>query len=102
MAPLQLFVFGLFLAWFVGSGKARALIDALMAPGQSPTSPQTGPSTPLGPVTGTPSIVQNSDGSYDVTIPDINNPIHLHIPGPGPGLPTTTPNEPGVPPVFQN
>lgn len=91
MAPLQLFVFGLFLAWFVGSGKARALLAALMAPGESTTSPQTGPSTPLGPVTGTPSIVQNPDGSYDVTIPDINHPTVLHFPHLGPLAPPTQP-----------
>jgi hypothetical protein len=92
VGPLQLFIFGLFLAWFVASGKARALLLALQStPASSGTAPQTGPNTPLGPVVGTPSIVQNPDGSYDVTIPDINHPTVLHFPHLGPLSPPTQP-----------
>lgn len=93
MAPLELFLFGLFLAWFVGSGKARALLSAFMSTPQTGTGELTPPlgTTPLGPVVGNPSIVQNPDGSYDVTIPDINHPTVLHFPHLGPLAPPTQP-----------
>lgn len=52
MAQVQFFLFGLFLIWFTGSGKLRALIDALRNEPKSGGLDLTTPPEWIMPITG--------------------------------------------------
>lgn len=80
MAPVQLFLFGLLLAWFVGSGKARALLLALSNDPPPSTTPGGVDISQPGSVVVAPS--QPGGGGNGLPVGSGSNPAGPVLPGP--------------------